>query len=90
MSGSWNFQDISEKVLKKYESVEEFILAIKNVDTLSVDSIYCCNKELINKIRLKMKSKEGKYKEKGKTLRRKQISLTRGDIAPYITREISV
>ena len=89
-SGTWNFQDISENVLKKYESVEEFILAIKNVDTLSINLIYCCNKELINKIRSKMKRKEKKHKEEGTIPRRKQISLTRGDIAPYIIREIPV
>jgi len=88
-SKSWNFQDISEEVLRKYESVEEFILATKNVDTLSIDKIYCCNKELINKIRLKMKKKEEKFQKEGRTLRRRQISLTKSDIAPYITREIS-
>ena len=87
---SWNFQDISEAVLKKYESVAGFILVTKNVETMSVRTIYHCNNNLLIKIREKMEMKAKKFKAEGKILRRKQISLTKNDISEFIKEEISV
>ena len=87
---NWNFQDISEAVLKKYESVEGFILVTKNIETMSVRTIYHCNNNLLIKIREKMEMKAKKFKAEGKTLRRKQISLTKKDISEFIKEEISV
>ena len=87
---NWNFQDISEAVLKKYESVEAFILAVKNIEKISIDRIYYCDKSLITRIRSKLEEKKEKFRSQGKRLKRLQISLTRNDIGPFITREISV
>jgi hypothetical protein len=87
---SWSFQDISEAVLKKYESVAGFILVTKNVETMSIKTIYHCNNDLLIKIREKMEMKIKKYKAEGRTLRRKQINITRRDISEFIKEEISV
>lgn len=89
-SESWNFQDISEAVLEKYKSVKGFILVTKNVEKMSIITIYNCSNSLLNKIKEKMKMKADRYKADGKILRRNQISLTKNDISPYIKEEISV
>ena len=89
-SESWNFQDISEAVLEKYKSVEGFILVTKNVETMSINTIFNCGNNLLDKIKEKMKAKANKYEAEGKPLRRRQISLTKNDISPYIIEEISV
>jgi hypothetical protein len=85
-STSWNFQDISENVLRKYESLEHFILAIKDVDTVSIKTIYIVDINVLDRIREKL---EEKIEKKGGALRRLQISLTLKDIKPYLIKEIS-
>ena len=65
-TASWNFQDISEAVLKKYETVEAFVLAVKNIEKISIDKIYYCDKSLITKIRSKLQEKKRGLKVKAK------------------------
>lgn len=89
-SKNWTFQDISEAVLEKYKSIKGFILVTKNVETMSIDTIYNCSNSLLYKIKEKMEMKANRYKVEGRILRRKQISLTKNDISPYIKEEISV
>lgn len=84
---SWNFQDISENVLSKYENLKNFILAVKDVNSVSIKIIYVVDTKLLNRIRDKLEDKKIK---KGSTLRRLQVSLTFRDIEPYLIKEISV
>jgi len=86
-SNNWNFQDISENVLAKYEHLKHFVLAIKDVKSVSIKTIYIVDTKLLNRIREKLDAKKIK---KGTTLRRLQISLTLRDIKPYLIKEISV
>jgi transcriptional regulator with XRE-family HTH domain len=83
---NWNFQDISENVLTKYEELKYFILALKDVDTVSIKKIYVVNTNLLTRIREKLEEKKLK---KGKDLRRLQISITLKDIKPFIVQEIA-
>lgn len=84
---SWNFQDISENVLTKYEHLKYFVFAIKNVKSVSIETIYIVDTELLRRIREKLNEKKEK---KGAALRRLQISVTLRDIRPYLIKEISV
>ncbi len=84
---NWNFQDISENVLKKYEHVKYFVLAIKDVDTVSIKKIYLVNTNLLDRIREKLDEKKSK---KGEPLRRLQISVTLKDIQKFIENEVVV
>lgn len=86
-STSWNFQDISENVLAKYEGLKNFILAIKDVDSVSIKTIYVVDVKVLHRIRQKLEEKKIK---KGGVLRRLQVSLTLRDIKPYVIKEISV
>ena len=86
-SPSWNFQDISENVLTKYEQIKNFVLAIKEVDSVSIKKIYIVKTDVLNRIKEKLEEK--KVKKNG-VLRRLQISLTFKDIRPYLIKEISV
>ena len=84
---NWNFQDISENVLSKYEHIKHFILAIKDVDSVSIKTIYVVDINLLDRIREKLEEKKVK---KGSAIRRLQISVTLKDIKPYLIKEISV
>jgi hypothetical protein len=85
-SKSWNFQDISENVLKKYEELHYFVLAIKNVNSVSINTIYIVNIKLLDRIRSKLEEKKNKS---DKALRRLQISISFRDIQPYLIKVIS-
>ena len=88
-SNSWNFQDISENVLKKYESLENFILAIKDVHSTSIKKIYVVDIELLDRIKEKLEEKAIRFAEKGKLVRRLQISITLNDAKPYLLEELT-
>ncbi len=80
-SHSWNFQDISETVLKKYESDKEIILGVIDKKIIKIHEIYIANsKDVVNLLRCKLVDKEIKYKKNGKELRRLSISLSKGDL----------
>jgi len=83
---SWNFQDISENVLNKYQNIKFFILAVKDPLNISVKKIFLVNKGLIEKIREKLNKKMSK---KG-SLRRLQVSASYGDIKKFIVKEIEI
>jgi len=74
---SWNFQDISDNVLNKYLLDNEIILAVKNPEKLEIIEIYSAKPE--NTIP-RLKEKLAIKKLKHGTLRRLQVSLSRGDL----------
>lgn len=80
-STSWNFQDISDAVLEKYYNDKEFILAVVDKDNIRVKKIYSViPDDAVPVLKRKLKEKIEKAKEKGKKIRRKQVSLTISDI----------
>ncbi|MEW5897382.1 MAG: hypothetical protein AB1668_06825 [Nanoarchaeota archaeon] len=77
---SWNFQDISENVLKKYEKDKAIILATVNKEKMEILNIfYADSLKVIQRLREKLDEKRERYSEKG-GLRRLQVSLSKGDL----------
>jgi len=88
-SNSWNFQDISNKVLNKYKNDYKIILAVVDKDEFKIKKIYESNSLLtIRKLKKKLATKKLKYKKLGKALRRLQISLSKGDLKELRTKLI--
>jgi hypothetical protein len=83
---SWNFQDISENVLNKYNKINFFVLAVKDPVNISIKRIFLVNKKLVKRIREKLYSK---MKKKG-ALRRLQVSASFNDIKRYIIEDIKI
>ena len=74
---SWNFQDISENVLKKYYEDEAIILAIVDKKNLRVTSIYSA---LPQNVVPRLEEKLAEKKLRLGNLRRLQVSLSKGDL----------
>lgn len=78
---SWNFQDISENVLKKYLSDKQIILAVVNKTSLSIKSIYVAEPRVtVSFLRAKLNDKIKRYAAQGKEIRRLQVSISKGDL----------
>jgi len=85
---SWNFQDISDKVLKKYEDDRAIILAIVDKQKLKVKEIHSAEpSNTISRLKEKLDDRKRKLKE-GKTLRRLSVSLSKGDLEKINARKI--
>ena len=86
---SWNFQDISENVLNKYEKEKAIILAVVDKEKMEVVKIFEANpREIVKKLKEKLREKANRYASKG-GLRRLQVSLSQGDLKEIKAREIS-
>lgn len=82
---SWQFQDISENVLRKYLLDDEIILAVKNPEKLEIIEIYAAKPEnTIPRLKDKLKEKESR----NGTPRRLQVSLSKGDLKVIQARRI--
>jgi len=80
-SYAWNFQDISANVLNKYLSDKAVILAVVSKKYFKVINIYSAKpKNVVQRLKEKLKEKELRLKAKGKSLRRLQVSLSKGDL----------
>lgn len=78
---SWNFQDISDVVLKKYLNCEEIILAIVDKTGIQVKEIWKADPALVVlRLEEKLRTKNLNYALKGKEVRRRQVSLSAGDL----------
>ena len=78
---SWNFQDISENVLNKYLKDKSIILGVVDKEKVSIKDIYEVNPRLtINRLREKLEEKKERFNSQNKTLRRLQVSLSKGDL----------
>ena len=77
---SWNFQDISDAVLKKYEDDEAIILASEDKQRFEIKEIYSAKPHnTIPRLKEKLDARKRKL-EVGKTLRRLSVSLSKGDL----------
>lgn len=80
-SNSWNFQDISDNVLNKYLDDNRIILAVVNKKNIAVESIYSAKPDIVVRLlKEKLKEKQIRFKSKGKTIRRLQVSLSKSDL----------
>lgn len=80
-SYSWSFQDISRQVLEKYKQDNKIILAVVDKDKFEIEKIYEVDPiKTIRRLKAKLREKKIRCKEKGKVLRRLQVSLSKGDI----------
>jgi len=78
---SWNFQDISPNVLKKYLDDEAIMLAVVNKQNLTVEEIHKADsKKVVELLKKKLQEKKIRFQKKGKELRRSQVSLSKGDL----------
>lgn len=78
---SWNFQDISDNVLKKYYNDNKIILAVVNKTMLKIDAIFSADPEnVVPLLKSKLDEKIKKLEEKGKEIRRLQVSLSKSDL----------
>ncbi len=79
---SWNFQDISDAVLKKYEDDKEIILARADKKKFKIEEIYSAKPHnTIPRLEKKLEEKkERKKKKDGKSVRRLSVSLSKGDL----------
>jgi hypothetical protein len=88
-SKSWNFQDISPAVLKKYHHCEEIILAIVDKTNINVEEVWMAKPEfVVPRLEQKLAAKAATYAEKNKEVRRLQVSLSSGDLALVGARKI--
>lgn len=86
---SWNFQDISENVLNKYEKEKAIILAVVDKENMNVIKIFEANPhEVVKKLKEKLGDKAERYAPKG-GLRRLQVSLSQGDLEEINAKEIN-
>lgn len=77
----WSFQDISDAVLNKYSNLEAFILAVVDKPNFEVKEIYRVEtKALISIIRDKRDSKAADYKQRGKEVRRSQVTFGKREL----------
>lgn len=80
-ASTWSFEDISSIVLKRYQKEKSVILATVDKDRLLIKKIYSVNpRRLVALLKRKLEQKEKRYKEKGKEVRRLQVSLSLKDI----------
>ncbi len=78
---SWNFQDISKKVLNKYKDDNKIVLAIVDKDDFKIVKIFEADPlKTIRTLKRKLRNKKLKFKQQGKKLRRLQVSLSGKDI----------
>lgn len=86
---SWNFQDISDNVLAKYEEEKAVILAVVDKENMKVIKIFKAKShEVVKKLKEKLGDKAKSYAQKG-GLRRLQVSLSKGDLEEINVKEIS-
>lgn len=81
-SRSWNFQDISEAVLKKYLHCEEIVLAIVDKPNISLIEVWMAKpNRVVSRLEEKLAEKIQNYEANGKEVRRLQVTLSAGDLA---------
>jgi plasmid maintenance system killer protein len=78
---SWQFQDISENVLEKYNDDKAIILAVVDKTAIEVLAIFSAEPEkVVKRLREKLSEKANEYAKQGKEVRRLQVSLSKGDL----------
>lgn len=88
-SKSWNFQDISPAVLKKYHHCEEIVLAIVDKTNITVEAVWMAKPEfVVARLEEKLAEKAATYASKNKEVRRLQVSLSSGDLPLVRARKI--
>jgi hypothetical protein len=80
-SCSWAFEDISDRVLEKFDKLKGVYLAKVDKKSFSIQTLlYGQPAKVKEKLISKLRQKIIKYKENGKEIRRLQVSLTKKEI----------
>ena len=81
-SYTWNFQDISDAVLKKYEDDKAIILTVVDKINYRIKEIWSAEpSHTIPRLKEKLEEKRERRKEKdGSAIRRLSVSLSKGDL----------
>lgn len=80
-TASWQFQDISPTVLEKYRSDKAIILAVVDKAILKVTNIHEVEPgKVISLLNKRLKDRAQRYEQRGQTVPRLQISLSRADL----------
>lgn len=78
---SFSFEDISENVLQKLLMVKKIVLASVDKEKLEVRAIYEAEpSKVVERLREKLNDMKYRYENKGKQLRRLQVSLSKSDL----------
>jgi len=76
--------------LKKYESDKALILAVVDKQNLVVtDIFYAESPKVIKRLRKKLEEKKDRFAESGKSLRRSQVSLSKGDLERVMAKRVN-
>ena len=86
---SWNFQDISEEVLQKYlDNTKSIFLAVADKQNFKIDHIYeCSTKDTVDLLKRKLNEKKLRFNQNNKKLKRKQVSISKGDLSKIMLRK---
>lgn len=80
-SRAWSFQDISDPVLEKYLNREQIVLAVVDKPGLRTKEIFYVDpKLLVPHLKRKLHAKQKKLANQGQPLRRRQVSLSAGEL----------
>ena len=80
-STNWQFQDISENVLRKYYQCEEIIMAVVDKENFLVKTIYSAPpSRVVPLLKEKLERKEIAARNKGVEVRRLQVTLSGRDL----------
>ncbi len=86
---SWQFQDISDNVLKKYLQDNKIILAVVNKSDIMIKNIYSIEpRETVKLLKEKLEAKKNRYQKIGKEIRRLQTTLSKTDLKKLNTIKI--
>lgn len=78
---AWNFQDISDAVLKKYRDREGIVLAVVDKSRLKTKTIYFVDPDrLVPHLKNKLEARRQRLQANGEELRRNQVSLSASEL----------
>ncbi|MBI4100701.1 hypothetical protein HY439_03110 [Candidatus Microgenomates bacterium] len=79
---SWNFEDISPKVLSKFLQEKAVVLAIIDKARMKILKIFFADPiKVVKRLEEKLEEKRIRFSKEGKVVRRLQVSLSAGDLA---------
>lgn len=86
---SWNFEDISPKVLSKFLQEKAVVLAIIDKAKMKVLKIFYTDPTMVVKrLEEKLEEKRIRYSKEGKIVRRLQVSLSAGDLVKVGSKQV--
>lgn len=86
---SWNFEDISPSVLKKFLDEKAVIMARIDKKEMRVLNLFSAEPQrVVKRLEEKLQEKESRFQKAGKSIRRLQVSLSKSDLERIGAEEI--